>query len=383
MSGLYRLKDRLDTVLWTFYYHAQVRRGVHLTDLDEEQIIARLPESAFSIGSEPTGRPLPAAFREFVRSYSPRPRVLARFEDATLAGDRGLVFTKEGRPVVQITEPDAVLRRKLSQMHASRLSALQSLTLNPPRTTWTLEEPHLSMIHLWSDNYYHWTVEFLPQLRSLRQYEAKTGVRPDILVQHDPPEWIPESIRLTGISDGRIREWNGQPTRITELLVSDHRITTGGQHGSYDFSLDDHRWVREAVLSNLTNRHEERDERIYVSRQQSIRRVENFETIRRLLEKYGFEVYTLENMPVEDQARLFDAADHIVAPHGAGLTNILYAPSSASVLELLPGPQYNSNFFRIASMLGQRYSYIDCGTSYDPETFTVDTDQLATYLADL
>src|SRR5690606_29148055 len=67
-------------------------------------------------------------------------------------------------------------------------------------------------------------------------------------------------------------------------------------------------------------------ERIYVSRTLARqRRVQNEDELVSLLERYGFAKYIPEQMPFEDQVRLFRDAKAVVAPHGAGLANLVFA----------------------------------------------------------
>ena len=53
-----------------------------------------------------------------------------------------------------------------------------------------------------------------------------------------------------------------------------------------------------------------------------------------LLADYGFEVVKAEELGVRGAARVFAEASHIVAPHGAGLANLVFAPQRARVLEI-------------------------------------------------
>jgi hypothetical protein len=52
--------------------------------------------------------------------------------------------------------------------------------------------------------------------------------------------------------------------------------------------------------------------------------------------RYGFENVSMDGRTVADQARLFAEAAFVIAPHGAALTNVLFATPRAQVLELLP-----------------------------------------------
>jgi hypothetical protein len=67
------------------------------------------------------------------------------------------------------------------------------------------------------------------------------------------------------------------------------------------------------------------------------------------------QVYSDQQLPsFIDTLRIFHGASLIVAPHGAGLSNSLFAPSSTAVLELLTVPMPNC-FSMAAAALGQQY----------------------------
>ena len=64
---------------------------------------------------------------------------------------------------------------------------------------------------------------------------------------------------------------------------------------------------------------------------------------------------TLSGMSVRDQVRLFRDARTIVAPHGAGLTNMIYA-EHARIIELLPGDGWDLGYFiSMARTLGHEH----------------------------
>ena len=55
-----------------------------------------------------------------------------------------------------------------------------------------------------------------------------------------------------------------------------------------------------------------------------------------LLRKHNFRKVYLEKMTIMEQVELFRTASHVIAAHGAGLTNVLFAPSEARILEIRP-----------------------------------------------
>ena len=77
--------------------------------------------------------------------------------------------------------------------------------------------------------------------------------------------------------------------------------------------------------------------RIYVSRKLAGKRhLSNEDEFLPLLKKYKFRKVYLEKMSIIEQVELFRKASHVIAAHGAGLTNILFAPADARILEIRP-----------------------------------------------
>lgn len=74
-----------------------------------------------------------------------------------------------------------------------------------------------------------------------------------------------------------------------------------------------------------------------------------------------FECVELESMSVREQAALFSEASVIVAPHGAGLANLLFCDRPVAVVELMHAgapPPYN--YRRLAGLLGHQYMALAC-----------------------
>ena len=55
-----------------------------------------------------------------------------------------------------------------------------------------------------------------------------------------------------------------------------------------------------------------------------------------LLRNHNFRKVHLEQMTIMEQVELFRTASHVIAAHGAGLTNVLFAPADARILEIRP-----------------------------------------------
>ena len=76
---------------------------------------------------------------------------------------------------------------------------------------------------------------------------------------------------------------------------------------------------------------------IYVSRKLAVKRhLANEQEFLGLLKKHKFRKVYLEQMSVREQVELFRSASHVIAAHGAGLTNVLFSPADVKILEIRP-----------------------------------------------
>ncbi len=98
--------------------------------------------------------------------------------------------------------------------------------------------------------------------------------------------------------------------------------------------------------------------RFYIDRRGSPgRRLLNEDALVERLAEHGVVAVRLEALDLAAQVALFRRAELIVAPHGAGLANLVYATVGCVVLELHMDAYVNWCFRRLAGMLGLSY---DC-----------------------
>jgi capsular polysaccharide biosynthesis protein len=106
--------------------------------------------------------------------------------------------------------------------------------------------------------------------------------------------------------------------------------------------------------------------RFYIDRRGSWRRKLLNETeLINALTPLGIALVKLEDLSIDQQIRLFRQAELIVAPHGAGLTNIVFARPGCTVLELLMDANVTWLFRHLCAVRGVNY---DCviGPAVDP-----------------
>jgi len=209
-------------------------------------------------------------------------------------------------------------------------------------------------------NYYHWTMECLPKLQWLEHRYCQGKKSPKVLVPSNLSSWMEESLALLDIKN--IYRCDADIYTVEELLVPK----------SPPPSRADCQWIRKQMLARVDKR-EQTGKRIYISRENANRRrVKNRATVGNILADFGFQSYVLEEMSVKRQVDLFTQAEAIVGPHGAGLTNMIYAPDPV-VIELF-GEQKKTSYYRLAKLLDFEYRDV-CGKSSEVDII-VDTDKL-------
>ena len=89
--------------------------------------------------------------------------------------------------------------------------------------------------------------------------------------------------------------------------------------------------------STSINQNHKIQKKIYVSRELAKKRhLTNEEEFLPILKKFNFKKVLLEKMSIPKQVKLFRSISHIIAPHGAGLTNVLFSPNDIKILEIRP-----------------------------------------------
>ncbi len=91
------------------------------------------------------------------------------------------------------------------------------------------------------------------------------------------------------------------------------------------------------------------------------RKISNEESVLLILSRYGFNKVCLEDYSFEEQVEIMINVKHLIANHGAGLTNMLLMQKTGNVLELRKEGDSNSNcFYSLASALNHNYFYQLC-----------------------
>jgi len=158
-----------------------------------------------------------------------------------------------------------------------------------------------------------------------------------------------------------------QQTRLTPSEIWSYRPIPSD-------TLQTSEWIQQEILEAVSSESEPIEgNNVYVSRSGAVeRRVLNENEVMNVLSEYGFERYCLENQSLSENVQLFSQADLVVGPHGAGLTDIIFA-NDCTLLELF-GEKVKQPYELLAETLGVNYEPMYCQA--DSADVVVDTEQL-------
>jgi capsular polysaccharide biosynthesis protein len=203
-----------------------------------------------------------------------------------------------------------------------------------------------SITSLWQEGFYHWFLDVLPRLALLPELPPDTR----IIV---PPRLAPyqqQTLQWLGL-ENRIR-----PTAEKHLLIEHYYFCSPtSMTGCYNpFAVE---FLRRSFLPHADQAYDP-PRRFYLRRVGKFRPILNEDEVLDFFAKKGWAIIDTEQLPLARQIQLFSKAEMICAPHGAGLTNLLWSPPGCKVLELCCSTFLNGVYEGMAEALSLRYHYL-------------------------
>jgi len=272
---------------------------------------------------------------------------------------KGLSCVREVRPSVD--KPNSYFRRHLSAIYLKRKSVRK-------------EGNYLLAFDDFSHGgYYHWMLETLPKIFSLKEYHDDY-----VLLLPDRIDKVrAESLKVFGNIKTEIIPKN-QYFKIKGELLAIDRIAYKTHH-----RIEVLKPLRKLFLSHFSAPHVASYEKIFISRKQTERRhIVNEKEVIDVISHFGFKTLYLDEFTLEEQINIFSKAKIVIGIHGAGLSNILFMEKNTKLLELRGRIQNHKglDFYKLASVLDINYYYQLCededNESYILSNYTIDTDKL-------
>jgi capsular polysaccharide biosynthesis protein len=205
------------------------------------------------------------------------------------------------------------------------------------------------------NNFYHFMLDVLPRLAMIERTRDLSTV--DLFAVHRSLPFQRELLDMVHLPPERTLDASVHRHLGAELLVAPSLPALNNQTP---------RWVCNYLRSKLINVvHDapmrQGPTRVYISRglRRHSRKVTNEADVVDLLARWEVEAIRLEEMTIAEQIALFRCAELVIAPHGAGLANLVFCGAGTKVIEIFDPGYVNVCFWKLASQVeGVEYHYV-------------------------
>ena len=208
-------------------------------------------------------------------------------------------------------------------------------------------------------NYYHWMTEGILSLDILSR---AMGPDPNISIALPKSMDINavfdhrESLRALGLDQYPIVEVAANLIKVREAIwVDNPDVKTIPVSCLNDF--------QQRIAARYADAGSRRRRRLLLARRGPTRKIYNIKQVEAFLSKYDFETVYLEGMRVVDQILLFQSAEFVISPHGAGLANLLFCRPGTKVIEFMPSVEMRPFFWLISEKLDLVYGMQFCAAA--------------------
>ncbi len=302
---------------------------------------------------------------DYSLGYRQKEQFIVRLQRPTFLGNSGAVV-QDGKVVVE------------SVFDVSRLAkspAFKTPALLLPKYKKGI---YTSVLHLpWAaNNNYHWFFDCLPRL----YFVLQTVKEPlHIIMRRNQPAYMLQTLQFI-LADypqaqvvfiGNHEKWE-----VEEFILPS--FVANAQSGFLPIEVG--AWLREKIWKGYGVEKSGTGKRIYISRAKAkTRRVLNEQELLPVLAKHGFEVVRAEELTYQQQVQLFYEAEAVIAPHGAGLTNLLFS-EQCKVLEFHPSNLIKTHYFLLCKGLGFEYTAVVGSVGDVRENYTIDVCEVEKWL---
>ncbi|HXJ82723.1 MAG TPA: glycosyltransferase family 61 protein [Candidatus Methylomirabilis sp.] len=201
--------------------------------------------------------------------------------------------------------------------------------------------------------YFHWMFNVLPRFELLRLAGVDVRTLDLFIVNQPSAPFQQETLAQLGLTAPRLlftgEGFHVQADRLwvtSSLRFSGHRTPAVLTFLRREFLAHDGPPSRART-------------RLYVSRADAAwRRLLNEDECLDQLRPLGFEKVVLGTMSVREQALRFSTADVVVAPHGSGLTNLVFCDPATKVVELCSPAELPSHYMNLSQCRGLDHHWV-------------------------
>jgi tetratricopeptide (TPR) repeat protein/capsular polysaccharide biosynthesis protein len=279
--------------------------------------VATIPKGRFWLNQEQTSSAVIAGDNKFLADLSPDYPILSPGHPDKHPSQHSILKLKKLPPIQQI---------------AGTVAVLSGLT---------------------NDLYFHWMFDILPRISLLKRSNLDFAQIDRFLVR-DRLSFQQETLQTLGIPAEKIlRDTHISHIQAENLMVPSY---PGSVAWMPKWTCD---FLRSSFLTSEAVAEARSIDRLYISRQQTAsRRLINEAAVVDLLTQFEFQPVTLETLSVTQQAAVLANAKVVVAPHGGGLTNLVFCQPGTKVIELFSPNYVYPCYWLVSNLVELEYYYL-------------------------
>ncbi|UPY36645.1 glycosyltransferase family 61 protein [Sediminicoccus sp. KRV36] len=199
------------------------------------------------------------------------------------------------------------------------------------------------------ENYFNWTLRYASRVAMFQTMPSSCR----LAVPAPRKAYVNDTLEFMGVPQDRIEPLDG-PVVFEKLT-----LMSAFAFGRYEISPLITTTLREHPRVTELWRRPKRP--LFIPRRNvAMRQVVNQEAVEAALKALGFDIFDNAEKPIREQVRAFRNASIVVAPHGAGLANIVYCDPGTPVIEVIPEgyDQGVTSYRSLADLFGLPYTQL-------------------------
>jgi capsular polysaccharide biosynthesis protein len=202
--------------------------------------------------------------------------------------------------------------------------------------------------------YYHWLFQLLPRFELIRRAGHNVEDIDHFLVSTPKAQFQRESLEALAIDNNKIIDSSTAPYLRARKLIVPSVPLSGGCFAPWMCEF-----LRSTFLSGYDRQGKSSGRRLYILRgNASYRRVLNEAEVVQHLGRLGFEAMLFETLTVRQQAATMASCDVVVAPHGGGLSNLVFCSPGTKIIEIFSAELVAAYYWKLSNQLGLDYYYM-------------------------
>ena len=201
------------------------------------------------------------------------------------------------------------------------------------------------------DNYYHWTLEALPRLYSVREHTRDLT----LLIHEKTRPFIEDYLSF-------FRFKNIVPIKDDEIVLAPKlwlpTHTARGLRHNERLVREMAAYLKARVPSGVAPGG---PGKVFISRRgAAYRQALNEPEVYALLREHGFERIRLEDLKLTEQINLFRGVKVLTGIHGAGFSNLIYMDAGEHLVDMIHERHAQNAFYTLACAFGLDYTRLEC-----------------------